>query len=136
MRNRRMLLGAVGLLLVPFAASGEGQTEAAAEEVTEITWMSPWTDAWTFQDMEERFGITVISNGINENDREKREVMLAAGEQPDIGGWWGNPPGSLRGGAHQGDTQSLDPGVRAQSRKDLRPVSAGLDRLRESRKRG
>ena len=37
------------------------------------------------------FGITVISNGINENDREKREVMLAAGEQPDIGGWWGNP---------------------------------------------
>ena len=91
MRNRRMLLGAVGLLLVPFAASGEAQAEAAAEEVTEITWMSPWTDAWTFQDIEERFGITVISNGINENDREKREVMLAAGEQPDIGGWWGNP---------------------------------------------
>ena len=82
---------AAALLLAPAAVWAEGQGEGAAEEVTEMTWMSRYTDSYGFKDMQERFGVTVTSNGIFENDGERRQAMLAAGEQPDFGNWWGNP---------------------------------------------
>jgi len=80
------------LLLLPLAgwAGGDADT-GAAEEVTEMTWMSQYGDSFAFKDMQERFGVTVTSNEIFENDQERRELMLAAGEQPDFGNFWGDP---------------------------------------------
>jgi hypothetical protein len=81
---------AAALLLAPMALWAEGQDEAAAD-VTEMTWMSQYADSYAYKDMQERFGVTVTSNEIFENDGEKRQAMLAAGEQPDFGNFWGNP---------------------------------------------
>ena len=82
---------AAALLLAPLALWAEGSGEAAAEDVTEMTWMSQHGDSYAYKDMQERFGVTVTSNEIFENDGEKRQAMLAAGDQPDFGNWWGNP---------------------------------------------
>ena len=80
-------------LLIPFLAWAGGEGEAAApQEMMEITWMSQYTDSYTFQDMQERFGVKVTSNGIFENDVERRELMVAAGDVPEFGDFRVQPP--------------------------------------------
>jgi hypothetical protein len=92
MRKYHFAAAGALLLLLPFAGWASGSsTSAGTQQMMEISWMSQHTDSYAFKDMEQRFGVKVTSNGIFENDKERREIMLAAGEQPDFGNWWGAP---------------------------------------------
>ena len=87
MRKYHYAVLAAALLFPLTVWAGAQGDVGASQEMMEITWMSQYTDSYTFKDMEERFGVKVISNGIFENDRERREIMVAAGDfrvQPPI----------------------------------------------------
>ena len=60
-------------LLVPFATSAEGKQAAA--EAMEITWMmrvkSGEETTWFIQELEDKFNVTILPNGIAKDDREK-----------------------------------------------------------------
>jgi ABC-type glycerol-3-phosphate transport system substrate-binding protein len=93
------LLIVAALLAAPAALFASGDEEASADEPMKITWMSRYADSWAFEEIEARFNVEIESNGIFENDREKRELMLVAGEQPDVGHWWLVPIDSYNDGS-------------------------------------
>lgn len=76
-------LGALVLTPVVFAAGGQEGAEAG-EKMT-ITWMCRWEDPWAMEYASELFGVNIVSNGVYINDRERREIMIAAEEWPDCG---------------------------------------------------
>ena len=86
-----MVLVTVTTVSLAFAAGQSEEGAVADDDVMTITWMSKDPDAWAFEAYEEKFGVNIESNGIFVNDSEKVNVMLAAGEFPDVGPLW-DPP--------------------------------------------
>ena len=92
-RNRLICVAGALLFLLPTAlfAAGQSDTAAAADndEFMEITWLArleAGTDTtWCIDEIERKFNARIIPNGIDTNDGEKVNVMLAAGEFPDVG---------------------------------------------------
>ena len=73
------------LCLLPAMAFAAGGTEGAAEEgPMEITWMYRFSDSWFIRELNEKFNVVIKANGIYINDGEKRNLMLASGEEPEV----------------------------------------------------
>ena len=59
---------------------------AKEQAPVELSWMvrlpEGETTTWFFQEVEKRFNVKMVANGIDPNDAEKRDIMIAAGEHP------------------------------------------------------
>ena len=90
MKGYSVIVAVAILLFFPFAAIAVGQKVTAAEEkVTEISWLirakSGEDTTWCINEVNKKFNVKIVPNGIDTNDGEKVSVMLAAGEFPDAG---------------------------------------------------
>jgi ABC-type glycerol-3-phosphate transport system substrate-binding protein len=91
MNAKRFVFGfmALGFILMATMAFASGGDEgSASDKPMEITWMAQYKEAWAYEFLEEKFNVDLIPNEIYVNDKERREVMLAAGEFPDAGPGW------------------------------------------------
>ena len=78
------VMALLALWLVPSVAFAEGQAEAAADQPMEITWQLREETSYAAQVAEEIFNVRILGNGIWNNDREKIDLMFAAGETPEV----------------------------------------------------
>ena len=80
------LLALLLAVLVPVAvmAGGSGEGAEAGEKMT-ITWMSNFESPWALEEASRLFNVNIVTNGIDINDRPRREIMIAAQEWPDCG---------------------------------------------------
>ena len=84
-RNVAAVTALLALWLAPSMAFAEGQAEgAAADAPMEITWQLREETSYAAQVAEEIFNVRILGNGIWNNDREKIDLMFAAGEAPEV----------------------------------------------------
>ena len=82
--NVAAVMALLALWLVPSVALAEGQAEGAADAPMEITWQLREETSYAAQVAEEIFNVRILGNGIWNNDREKIDLMFAAGEAPEV----------------------------------------------------
>ena len=82
--NVAAVMALLALWLVPSMAVAEGQAEGAADAPMEITWQLREETSYAAQVAEEIFNVRILGNGIWNNDREKVDLMFAAGEAPEV----------------------------------------------------
>jgi hypothetical protein len=90
MRLTRFRFAALtGLLaLAPLLAGAAGQTSAGAAAPMEISFLmeirSGEESTWFLDQVEERFNVRIVPNGVYHGDKEKVSLLLATGECPDL----------------------------------------------------
>ena len=90
-QTRFRFVALLGLLaLSPFLAGAAGQTSAgaAADAPMEISFLmeirSGEESTWFLDQVEERFNVRIVPNGVYHGDTEKVSLLLATGECPDL----------------------------------------------------
>ena len=90
-QTRFRFVALLGLLaLAPFLAGAAGQTSAgaAADAPMEISFLmeirSGEESTWFLDQVEERFNVRIVPNGVYHGDTEKVSLLLATGECPDL----------------------------------------------------
>ena len=93
MRKKRvgLCILAMAAFVFPFVLSAAGEGEASASGAPmEITWLirieSGEETTWYIDQVEEKFNVDIVPNGVSTQDREKLNVLIAAGDFPDAGG--------------------------------------------------
>lgn len=69
---------------LPWFAVAEGQNEAASGEPMDITWQFRFEDSWFMQELNQKFNVNIISNGVWNNNRDQVDLMFASGDIPDV----------------------------------------------------
>ena len=79
------VLAVSALLLVPPMAFAAGAAAGTAPDAPmEITWQLRETTSYAAQVAGEIFNVSILGNGIWNNDREKIDLMFASGETPEV----------------------------------------------------
>ena len=72
------------LLPVSLFAAGQSGSGTSAEAPIEISWNFPKSESWFADELEERFDVILTLDGVADNDRDKTNLMIAAGEVPEV----------------------------------------------------
>ena len=92
LRLRVVVALLVVLVALPAALWAAGAKEPAKQAAMTITWLgridSGEDTTWAIQQLEQKFGVKIQMNGVDPNDSEKRSVMIASGQSPDVWDDW------------------------------------------------
>ena len=83
------------LAAMDVAAGGNGGQTGAGEKPMEIVWLEGYPEgvetSWFEEEIERKFNVDIVLNGVRTNDPERQAAMMASGDIPDCGAFRGQP---------------------------------------------
>lgn len=84
--KRGFILGVVATVIAVggLFAAGQGEAASQTDERMEITWMYRHKDSWLIHELNDKFNVEIVSNGVYMWDGEQYNLMIASGEAPEV----------------------------------------------------